>query len=368
YICDDKLVLLNEPDHSNNIHFFLKRWIKNEPVVVCGIHHKTNSKFWNPQYFIKNFAQSTCEVINCRTGAVMKNFPKDKFWLGFDNYKERTKFRNESTEILKLKDWPPAADFREVFPDGYDDIMSAFPFPELTSRDGSLNLAAHLPPNCVKPDLGPKMYNAYGEGRLGSAAYPNSGTTNLHIDISDAINTMILVSELNVFLFYYLAVTLNDLDYEDCDESQIKRVTKNGEMPGAIWHIYSPDDVDKIRLFLREHCDKKQTIHSDPIHDQSFYITPSLRKILHERYEVKGWAILQCQGDAIIIPAGAPHQVKNLNNCIKIAEDFISPEHINQCLKLTEEFRKLSDFHSNHEDKLQIKNILYHTVKNALST
>lgn len=34
---------------------------------------------------------------------------------------------------------------------------------------------------------------------------------------------------------------------------------------------------------------------------------------------------------------------------------------------LTEEFRHLSDHHSNHEDKLQIKNILFHAVKDCLT-
>jgi len=34
---------------------------------------------------------------------------------------------------------------------------------------------------------------------------------------------------------------------------------------------------------------------------------------------------------------------------------------------LTEEFRELSETHSNHEDKLQIKNIIYHAVKDAIS-
>lgn len=37
----------------------------------------------------------------------------------------------------------------------------------------------------------------------------------------------------NWSMIYYnnLLVTLDDLDYEDCDETQIKRVTEDGEMP-----------------------------------------------------------------------------------------------------------------------------------------
>lgn len=79
------------------------------------------------------------------------------------------------------------------------------------------------------------------------------------------------------------------------------------------------------------------------------------------------YAIVQCLGDAVFVPAGAPHQVRNLHNCIKVAEDFVSPENISHCFHLTQEFRALSDTHTNHEDKLQIKNIIYHAVKDSLT-
>ena len=92
----------------------------------------------------------------------------------------------------------------------------------------------------------------------------------------------------------------------------------------------------------------------------------------------------------MFIPAGAPHQVRtitlfltlvllqtsvcvcvciwlmylgvfqvhNLYSCIKVAEDFVSPEHVKHCFWLTQEFRYLSQTHTNHEDKLQVKTAL----------
>ena len=60
-------------------------------------------------------------------------------------------------------------------------------------------------------------------------------------------------------------------------------------------------------------------------------------------------------------------QVRNIHNCIKIAEDFVSPENLEWCFYQTEEFRHLSDTHTNHEDKLQIKSILYHAVKECVN-
>lgn len=90
--------------------------------------------------------------------------------------------------LLKLKDWPPGDDFSELLPSRFQDLMSALPLPEYTQRNGKLNLASRLPDFLVRPDLGPKMYNAYG-----SSQFPKEGTTNLHLDISDAVNVMVYV-------------------------------------------------------------------------------------------------------------------------------------------------------------------------------
>lgn len=90
--------------------------------------------------------------------------------------------------LLKLKDWPPGEDFAELLPSRFADLMKVLPLSEYTHRNGRLNLASRLPDCFVRPDLGPKMYNAYG-----SALHPNKGTTNLHLDISDAVNVMVYV-------------------------------------------------------------------------------------------------------------------------------------------------------------------------------
>ena len=55
-------------------------------------------------------------------------------------------------------------------------------------REGVFNLAGYLPDHCLKPELGPKMYIAYG-----SARYSDKGSTNLHIDMSDAVNYLVYV-------------------------------------------------------------------------------------------------------------------------------------------------------------------------------
>lgn len=57
--------------------------------------------------------------------------------------------------------------------------------------------------------------------------------------------------------------------------------------------------------------------YHDPIHDQQFYLNKTLRKRLLDEYGVRGYPILQCVGDAVFIPAGAPHQVNILSQFVK---------------------------------------------------
>jgi hypothetical protein len=60
-------------------------------------------------------------------------------------------------------------------------------------------------------------------------------------------------------------------------------------------------------------------------------------EILHHILESTGKSHFWCvAGDTVFVPAGACHQVRNLHNCIKIAEDFVSPELANNCLHLTQ--------------------------------
>lgn len=83
-------------------------------------------------------------------------------------------------------------------------------------------------------------------------------------------------------------------------------------MPGALWHIYHACDANKIRDLLNKVAiEKGERLepHNDPIHDQCWYLDTELRNRLEKEYGVKGYAIVQCLGDAVFIPAGAPHQV-----------------------------------------------------------
>ncbi|NWS63122.1 HAIR demethylase, partial [Chunga burmeisteri] len=48
---------------------------------------------------------------------------------------------------------------------------------------------------------------------------------------------------------------------------------------------------------------------------------------LREECGVSGWTLLQFLGDAVLVPAGAPHQVQTLTSTISVEQRFLSPEN-----------------------------------------
>ncbi|XP_036291827.1 lysine-specific demethylase 3A isoform X3 [Pipistrellus kuhlii] len=310
WLCDDRLLCLQDPNNKSNWNVFRECWKQGQPVMVSGVHHKLNTELWKPESFRKEFGSQEVDLVNCRTNEIITGATVGDFWDGFEDVPNRLKNEKEPM-VLKLKDWPPGEDFRDMMPSRFDDLMANIPLPEYTRRDGKLNLASRLPNYFVRPDLGPKMYNAYGLITPEDRKY---GTTNLHLDVSDAANVMV-----------YVGIPKGQQDQEeevlktiqdgDSDELTIKRFIEGKEKPGALWHIYAAKDTEKIREFLKkisEEQGQENPADHDPIHDQSWYLDRSLRKRLHQEYGVQGWAIVQFLGDVVFIPAGAPHQVKNV--------------------------------------------------------
>ncbi|CAG2165706.1 unnamed protein product, partial [Oppiella nova] len=364
----DRMLVLTEPKCFDNLKLFQLYWLKGYPVMIQNVDKYLNRDIWTPQVFNKRYGKQSNLLVNCMNGDIIKSQPMSVFWDGFEDIDKRLKDEKGNEMIFKLKDWPPYAEFRDILPIWFDDLMQALPLQEYTRYNGTRNIASRLPDYFVRPDLGPKMYCAYG-----SVLHADKGTTNLHLDMSDAINVMVYVGvaqQDNKPLESHLKAAADTFLKGGCDPQMMSRATNCELTAGALWHIWRAEDADKMREFIlkvAKEDDLRIDPNSDPIHDQSWYIDETLRKRLEVEYDVKGLAIVQCLGDAILVPAGAPHQVQNIHSCIKVAGEFVSPENVGHCVTLTQEFRKLSKRHNNHEDKLQIKNIIYHTIKDSLS-
>jgi len=296
---------------------FPSLWEFGEPFVVGGCLAKSMLQ-WTPEYFQQVYGEEPCIIIECQT-LTEKESTVARFFQRFGVYENRM-------GCFKLRDWPPTQDFKQTFPELYEDFSAMLPAPAYTRRDGIMNISAHFPTNAIAPDLGPKMYNAFEATETEGA----KGSTRLHMDMADAVNIMMYAAK-----------------------------REDGSDGYAVWNIYRAVDSKLIREFLDEHFPGGSE-GLDPIHSQIHFLDTTLRKQLFEEKGVGSYRVVQKPGDAVFIPAGCAHQVCNVGDCIKVAVDFVSPANVSRCEKLTHEFREQNRSTSWKEDVLQLKTMMWY--------
>ncbi|KAH7866677.1 hypothetical protein Vadar_023535 [Vaccinium darrowii] len=222
---------------EGDLEHFQRHWARGEPVIVRDVLQSASGLSWEPMVMWRAFREVNIKI--------------HQFFKG---YSEGRSHEDGWPKMLKLKDWPSSSLFEERLPRHGAEFINALPYSEYTHpHSGLLNVAAKLPKDMLKPDLGPKTY---------------------------------------------------------------------------IWVFH-------------------------PIHDQTFFLTLHHKRKLKEEFGVEPWTFVQELGAAVFTPAGCPHQVRNLNSCIKVALAFVSPENIDECVRLTGEFRVLPHNHWAKEDKLE---------------
>ncbi|XP_073541504.1 probable JmjC domain-containing histone demethylation protein 2C isoform X3 [Phyllobates terribilis] len=361
WICDRHILWLRDHRHNSNWKLFRECWKQGKTVVVSGNHKRMNPNLWKSEAISQDFGEHQGDLLNCKEGVVLSG-NVNEFWDGFEEVSKRQKLKNGETILLKLKDQPSGEDFRNMMLARHEDFFRMLPVPEYCNPDGKFNLASHMPSFFVRPDLGPRLCSAYG---VIATKDHDTGTTNLHIEVSDMVNILVYVGAVKGNVAACKSAVVKKFEEEDMDEGLKKRLKDPTEAPGSLWHIYETKDADKIREFLhkaaKEQCLEILPDH-DPIRDQNWYLNKKLRQSLLDDYGVKSHTLVQFLGDAIILPAGAIYQVQNFHSCIQVTQDFVSPEHLVHSFHLTQELR-LSKEEINFDDKLQVKNILYHSVK-----
>ncbi|KAI3894494.1 hypothetical protein MKX03_013825 [Papaver bracteatum] len=399
---------------------FQTHWMKGEPVIVRNVLEKTSGLSWEPMVMWRAFRE---------TGAVRKLKEETKSVKAIDcldwceveinihqffaGYLEGRMHRNQWPEMLKLKDWPSSTAFEDRLPRHGAEFISALPYSDYTHpTNGLLNLATKLPESCLKPDLGPKTYIAYGfPEELGRG----DSVTKLHCDMSDAVNVLTHTTEVKIAPSQLKSITkLKKVheaeDFRDFGVSETGTLGKSAEgkppcrpeaeaeamraapmvnpcaddslqgndtsdigRGGAVWDIFRRQDVPKLTEYLHKHSKEFRHINNlpvgsvnHPIHDQTFYLNEQHKKQLKDEYNVEPWTFDQYLGEAVFIPAGCPHQVRNRQSCIKVAMDFVSPDNVQECIRLTEEFRLLPKGHRAKEDKLEVKKMALYAVSAAV--
>lgn len=376
-----------ESIQPKDFEHFQRHWMRGEPVIVSNALANGSGLSWEPLVMWRAFRQVNntkhdkdveLQAIDCSDWSFI-DVNMHKFFTG---YSEGMFDAKHYPKILKLKDWPPSTEFDKRLPRHGTEFVCCLPFEEYTHPTGStLNLACHLPKTAVKPDMGPKTYIAYGIAQeLGC----RDSVTKLHCDMSDAVNILTHTAEVTLKPEQLAAIEELKREHREQDQKEIfQKYGKSGSEPqeefddagegAALWDIFRVQDVPKLEQYIKNHYREFRHIHSEPlqqvvhpIHDQTIYLTVEHKMKLKVEYGIEPWTFVQKLGDAVFIPAGCPHQVRNLKSCIKVAMDFVSPETVGQCFRLTEEFRTLPPDHGASEDKLEVKKMIVHAVFDAV--
>ncbi|KAJ4838852.1 hypothetical protein Tsubulata_010884 [Turnera subulata] len=364
---------------EEDLRHFQLHWMKAEPVIVSNVLETGSGLSWEPMVMWRAFRQIKNEnhdtLLDVKAIECLDLCEVDinvaEFFRGYT----AGRFDDQGwPQILKLKDWPPSSMFDERLPRHGAEFTCCLPFKQYTHlKNGPLNLAVRLPEESLKPDMGPKTYIAYGfPTELGRG----DSVTKLHCDMSDAVNVLTHVAEVNISPEKLSKVKELQKRHAEQDKMELfvdnlvedeihgSGVIEGQDDPagGAVWDIFRREDVPKLMEYLRKHfkefrhihcCPLQKVVH--PIHDQTFYLTQEHKRKLKEEYGIEPWTFVQKLGEAVFIPAGCPHQVRNSKSCIKVALDFVSPENVGECIRLTEEFRLLPLNHRAKEDKLEHK-------------
>ncbi|XVE74268.1 hypothetical protein DITRI_Ditri12bG0003000 [Diplodiscus trichospermus] len=196
YLCSP----LAKDIQQGDLEHFQWHWFKGEPVIVRNVLELTSGLSWDPMVMWRAFRNvSNKDSLNVNVRAIdcldlcEVELNIHKFFVG---YLKGCVHSNSWPQLLKLKDWPPSNFLEELLPRHCAEFFSALPFLEYTNPySGILNVAAKLPANSLKPDLGPKTYIAYGfVEELGRG----DSVTKLHYDMSDAVNVLMHTAEVTL--------------------------------------------------------------------------------------------------------------------------------------------------------------------------
>ncbi|RPD78042.1 hypothetical protein L226DRAFT_458614 [Lentinus tigrinus ALCF2SS1-7] len=304
---------------------FVELWASGMPVVVSNVDRRLQGR-WNPEELSHDYGSEKVFPVDCETNEAAKKPWKAKEFFQYLQNPDAKK------PPMKLKDWPPSKSFRTTFSDLFDGFLRSIPAScqDIARVDGKFNLAAHYAKNGNAPDLGPKMYIA-----TGSEGYDDRhGTTRLHLDVTDAINVLPWCA----------------------DRKSV----------AAVWHIFDANCAGDLWQFLH---DTHPNLRScDPIHSQCVYLSDDMLASLASQYGVRPWTIHQRYGQAVFIPAGCAHQVRNLQSAIKVACDFVSIQNLDRTLALLGEQRVHRLFHQGPEDVLQLHTLLWYAWLSTCSS
>ncbi|KAM6106696.1 lysine-specific demethylase hairless [Pterocles gutturalis] len=305
------LLWLQDPGHASNYKLFQEHWRRGQPVLVSGLEKRLEGGLWGPESFRPSRGEQAVEVVNLRVPAARRRVSSQEFWDGFAG---KSSPEQGAGDLLKLE-----SGFGDMELCRATNLSASLPLPEYCGATGRLNLATRLRD---RRWLRPRVCVAYGV----HPHDPTIGTKNLTVEAADSISILVHAA---AGLPEWPAARqdlLLQAEADGMDAPLKERLWDAGSCPGALWHIFRAEDAGRIRDFLQKACEDQGQEGAARAEPPARYLDPSLRRRLRQECGVSGWTLLQFPGDAVLVPAGAPHQVQTLTGTISVEQRFLSPE------------------------------------------
>ncbi|XP_030057856.1 lysine-specific demethylase hairless isoform X2 [Microcaecilia unicolor] len=350
---------LHDPSLRSNYRRFQEHWRRCQPVLVSGLERMMKRSLWGPESLSREFGeQEALTLSNCCTPTKINS---KEFWDRFTGRSDAVDVENCRRSRLTWE-----YNLGEQKSSWTENLTSSLPLPEYCRNDGMLNLASYLPAEESRSWLGPRISAVYGE----KADERNIGTKPLTAQAADFLNILVYVEAIPLCDRHsILQDILERVEADGMDSVLKERLWDAKCRPGALWHIFQAEDSECIQSFLQKQLNANQSQQTgpqtDPSGHTSHYLDLSLRKQLREDLGVKCRALLQFQGDAVLIPAGCPYQVQCFSSNIGVTQGFLSPENAAYSAHLLRTGR-----HSTSAQSLypQMEGAIFGAVKDAMET
>ncbi|XP_028921484.1 lysine-specific demethylase hairless [Ornithorhynchus anatinus] len=303
------LLWLQEPRPQHGYHLFQEYWRQGQPVLVSGLQRTLRGSLWGPEALGAPGAPGgQVQALSPRGPPRPSGLGSTAFWDGFARLEAHLERDEGSLLMLESGLGDPEMGRAE-------NLAASLPLPEYCGHHGQLNLASYLLPGPGRRWLEPRLCAAYGV----SPQRGHLGTKNLSVEVTDFVNILV---HAEASLPGWHRAQRELLTSPDGEE-----LWAPGSQAGMVWHVYRAQDTQRIRRFLQMVCPAGAGT-LDPGVPGSCYLDAGLRRRLREEWGVNGWTLLQSPGEAVLVPAGAPHQVQGLVSTVSVTQYFLSPESI----------------------------------------
>ncbi|CAH1415722.1 unnamed protein product [Lactuca virosa] len=385
---------------DKNLEHFMKHWGKGQPLVIRNVLQSQQHLNWDFGYLL-------CKYLERSEGKGRSKGGFDWCDVQFGRkqiFKGGVTHENVWQELLRFKVMFSSNFFQDHFPDHYAAVMESLPVQEyITDADfitklcfhayDMVNILAYATDNLISEDNLNKvkiLMNKYSSQEPIKSSRkiktrneleklfessPKLEAKNKDVDMSsDDLSTEDSDSDSD-------SDSNSDSDSDDevsaysqheigtCSHYEEEQIV---ETHGIEWDIFHQKDVPKLLEYLKKYSDKlgkscgspKKVVH--PLFDEVFYLDELHKLRIKEEFNVEPWSFEQHIGEAVIIPAGCPYQMKKVKSCVNVVLDFISPESATNCIKVGDEIRRLPVNHKAKGAMPKVKNMVINGMDAAI--